>query len=183
MQVCMDPRPQEEWHQRAGGSWPTLEVGNRGATVQEWPGRCCSHLVEALCRFAGLPAGVAWCSGNRGVTCVGCCCRWTSPCGLWTSVMSWRTGSCHSWPCAARVSATRGWLWEGWPEAHLGWQCQCCRPWGEHPCLRLGLLQDGQHACPGRESCDIRHWENVPLPCQDSWAVSSGSRLWFLTGT
>lgn len=65
----MDPSPQEEWHQRAGGSWLTPEVGSRGMAAQEWPGRCCSHLVEALGSRAELVqlcrAGAAvqgWCS-------------------------------------------------------------------------------------------------------------------------
>lgn len=182
MRVCVDPRPQEEWHQRAGGSWPTLDVGSRGTTVQEWPGRHCSHLGRGslqLCRAACRCGLMQW--KQRGNM---CCLLLQVDIPIWVVDLRHelthgklpRLALCRKGECHQRV-ALGGVAW-----GVLGVAVPVLQALRGAPHLHFGVLQGRQCACPGRESCGIGHWEDLPLPYGSSWAVSTGSRWWFLTG-
>lgn len=116
-----------------------------------------------VCRAACSCGLMQW---EQGVMSVECCCRWTSPCGSWTSVTSWRTGSCHGWPCAARVSATSSWHWRGGnataadpegstPASILG----CCRTGSPLVLAGRVVISDTERIC----HCSVRIAELCPM--------------------
>lgn len=152
------------------GSQPTLEVGNRGSGVQEWPIRGHFHPGGGP-----LHVVVLWCGGNCGITPVA-----VLP-GGYPHLGCGSPSRADPREAAAAGSVPQGWalpvggIGRVWPEVRSRWQRQCCRPWGEHLSLHSGTLQGRQRAHPGRESCGVRHQEGLLL-------LPSGSRLWSVAG-